>query len=312
MTPAWRPTATLAALRERARLLDLTRVFFAERGLLEVEVPPLQGGANLDRGVVPQPVDLSEGRRWLITSPEHPLKRLLAAGYGEVWACCPCVRPGERGRHHAPAFSMIEWYRLGIDHHALAAETVELLRRLTGLGGGVVTLSYRDAFRQAIGLDPASASDEALAACLEPGDAAAAGSRSDLLDLVLSLHVQPAFDPEVWTVVVDWPSDQAAQARVTATVEGPCAARFECYRGRLELANGYHECGDADELATRLADEQQAAGRAPVTRDHRFEAAMAHGLPDCAGVALGFDRAVMLALGIDDIAAVQAFGWERA
>lgn len=315
MKEDWRPSASAETLRARARMLRDARAFFDARGLLEVEVPLLQGGANLDRGVEPVAVDHQGDRRWLITSPEHPLKRLLAAGYGDTWACCPCTRGGELGSRHAPCFTMIEWYRLGLDESALAAETVELLERLTGLGGPVRTITYREAFRRALDLDPAIADEDTLRDALDAGDRAAPHDRTEVLDLLLSQRVQAGFDPESWTVVTAWPADQAAQARLRTVEDHPVAARFEVYRGSLELANGYHECVDAAELTARLEAERQATDRSgmpPTTRDARFEAAMTHGLPDCAGVALGFDRAVMLACNLDDIAQTQAFSWNRA
>jgi len=307
---SWRPSASLATLRARARLLEEARAFFHRRGVLEVDPPPLQGGANLDRGVDPVAVDLFDGRRYLATSPEHFLKRLLAAGYGDVWSCTPCVRDGEHGRLHAPCFSMLEWYRLDSDDHRLAEETIELLDRLTGLGTTHRVVPYRTAFLEALDLDPATATDDELHSAL--GQAAdAVTDRLERLDLLLATRVQPGFLADTWTVVTDWPADQAAQARLRG--EPAVAARFEIYRGAVEIANGYHECTDGEELTTRLRAEQAGrTGDRSVLRDERFETAMAAGLPDCSGVAVGFDRVVMLALGLPTVAEAQAFAWDRA
>ena len=308
---SWRPTASIATLQARARLLRAARAFFDQREILEVEVPLLQGGANLDRGVTPVAVPVDGSRRWLPTSPEHPLKRLLAAGSGDVWAQCPCARSAEIGHYHAPVFSMLEWYRLGWDHHQLAAETVALLDCLTGLGTQTQTVTYQAIMTAHAGIYPFDSSDAALRNAL--GDAAdAARDRNEMLDLILSLQVQPALPSECWTVVIDWPPEQAAQARIIGNP--PRAARFEVYRGPLELANGYHECTDGAELALRLSAEQGHPDRErlDIDRDLRFEAAMAAGLPDCSGVALGFDRVVMVATGAPDLRSVQAFGWDRA
>ena len=308
---SWRPSASLAALRARAGLLARARSFLAGRGVLEVEVPLLQGGANLDHEVAPFAVDTPDGPRWLITSPEHPLKRLVAAGCGDVYALTPVFRRGESGTRHAPAFTMLEWYRSGWDDRRLCAETIDLLRHLTGLDGAVETLSFDEALRRHAGVG-AEADAQALAAALEPGQAEAArGDAAVLLDLVFSLRVQPRLGEGRWTVVDDWPADRAAQARLRPGRDGrTAAARFEVFRSGLELANGYHELREAGELRARLAAE--AVRQPGAALDERFLAAMAHGLGDCAGVAMGFDRVVMLALGERDISRVQAFGWDKA
>lgn len=307
----WRPSASLATLRTRARMLARTRTFFAERDVLEVEVPIVQRGANCDRGV--DPVALADG--YLITSPEHPLKRLLAAGYGDVWTCCPCFRSGELGRYHAPAFRMLEWYRVGMCLDDLIAETLALLAAITDLGAErVVRHGYRDLFRDRLAVDPVRASSNDLAALLEPDERRATGDdRNAILDLLLSTRLQPTFDPTAWTVVDGWPPDQAAQAAIRQHADGSAsAARFEIYRGALELANGYHELTDAAELDRRLAAEADAPARpARLVTDHRLRAALQAGLPPCSGVAVGFDRAVLLACGCPDLATTMAFAWQR-
>jgi lysyl-tRNA synthetase class 2 len=270
------------------------RRFFSEHGVLEVDTPVLQGGANLDHGVVP----FRLGDRFLPTSPEHALKRLVAAGYGPVWTLAPAFRVGERGRRHGPEFRMLEWYRPGWDDLRMADETVAVLEVMTGLAGGVQRLSWHEAFHQA-GIDPETVS------------AADGFSREERLDLLLAERVEPGLGRGCWTVLGDYPASGAAQARLRRDAAGrPVAARFEIYRDGVELANGYHECVDAAELRTR--HEAELAGRPEARLDERFHAMMAAGFPDCAGVAVGFDRAVMLALGIAEIAQVQAFAWDRA
>ncbi|MDA3959702.1 MAG: hypothetical protein PF961_02845 [Planctomycetota bacterium] len=311
MTADWQPSASLATLQARERLMRATRAFFHARGVLEVDVPLVQSGANCDRGVVPMALD----ERYLITSPEHPLKRLLAAGYGDVWASCPCFRSGEQGQRHAPEFRMLEWYRCGFTLTQLITETVELLATLTELAADTECYSYRDAFRHHLDLDPMTASENELLAALDSNEREAVTNRLDCLDLLLSEHMQPHFAPDRWTVISDWPADQAAQARLlTDPADGAAlAARFEVYRGRLELANGYHECCDADELSARLHAEGKAPERSSELRpDAHLAAAMRHGLPDCCGVALGFDRAVLLATGVSSLAETMAFDWNRA
>jgi lysyl-tRNA synthetase class 2 len=281
-------------LRARSAITDRVRRFFAARGVLEVDTPVLQGGANLDHGVQPMAV----GGRFLPTSPEHPLKRLVAAHRCDAWALAPAFRSGERGVRHQPEFRMLEWYRLGLDDARLAVETVELLDLITGLGGGHEVVSWHDAWARA-GIDPATV------------QAADGFSRDERLDLLLTERVEPLLGRGRWTVLTGYPAEGAAQARLRRDAAGCLvAARFEIYRDGLELANGYHECADAAELRARHQAELPLHPGCAL--DERFHAMLADGFPDCAGVAVGFDRAVMLALGLPDVAATMAFAWDRA
>jgi lysyl-tRNA synthetase class 2 len=307
----WRPTAPLGVLRQRAELVERTRAFFRERDVLEVDTPVLQGGANLDHGVVPLHLGSGNGERFLPTSPEHPLKRLLSAGYGDVWTLAPAFRSGERGRRHAPEFRMLEWYRIDWDDRRLMDEVIALLARLTGWGENHEILTWREAFLRHAGVDP-MADDATLMRRLGADAVVARGDRRIALDLLLTRDVEPHLGRGRWTVISDYPADQCAQARLRPGADGALvAARFELYREGVELANGYHELLDGEGLARRLGAE--LADRSDGERlDQRFLAAMAHGLPDCAGVAVGFDRVVMLALGLDHIERTQAFGWENA
>ena len=308
----WRPRAPVDVLRRRAELVERTRGFFRARHVLEVDTPVLQGGANLDHGVTPMQITLGGVTRFLPTSPEHPLKRLVAAGYGDVWTLAPAFRAGERGQRHAPEFRMLEWYRVGWDDRQLAGDTIALLALLTGWSDAHIILSWRDAFRRFANIDPLTADDATIIAHLGADAAVAAGDRRIALDLLLTRDVEPQLGRDTWTVLTDYPADQCAQARIRADASGlPVAARFEIYRDGIELANGYHELLDGSALRTRLRDElgTRTSGE---HLDEKFLAAMAHGLPDCAGVAVGFDRVVMLALGLDSIDQTQAFGWGNA
>lgn len=312
----WQPHATVDTLQERARLVGRVRSFFSGRDVLEVEVPVLQGGANLDPSIAPLAVEVHDGRRWLPTSPEHPLKRLVAAGYGDVWALHPAFRFGEVSRRHQPEFRMLEWYRVGWDDAQLLPEVIALLDDLTGFGGGCEITSWREALRMHGGIDPLTASDAAWMAALGPSHSAVLVDglidRDLAADLLFSERVEPALGRGHWTAITGYPVRLAAQARIRTGSDGlPVTGRFEIYRDGIELANGYHELTDADELAARLAAEQARRADAPA-RDLRFEGAIAAGLPDCAGVAVGFDRVVMLALGLPDVATTMAFPWGRA
>lgn len=308
----WRPTAPVGVLRRRAELVDRTRAFFRERGVMEVDTPVLQGGANLDHGVVPMRLVVGNDTRFLPTSPEHPLKRLVAAGHGDVWTLAPAFRAGERGQRHAPEFRMLEWYRLGWDDRRLAQEAIALLATLTGWSQEHDIITWRDAFRTHAGIDPLTVDDSAVFAHLGEDAAVAAGDRRVALDLLLTRDVEPRLGRGRWTVLTDYPADQCAQARIRQSADGsPVAARFELYRDGIELANGYHELLDGRALRGRL--EQELTDRHAGERlDERFLTAMAAGLPDCAGVAVGFDRVVMLALGLPDVASTQAFTWRDA
>ena len=194
----WRPSATLETLRKRRELVERVRKFFAERKVLEVDVPVLQGGANLDPGVHPFVVETSQGPHYLPTSPEHPLKRLVAAGYGPVWALAPAFRADERGRRHAPEFRMLEWYRPGWDDWRLLREVLALFDVLTGWGITHDVLSYRAAFAKYVGIDPSTCQDTELENLLG-ADAAAVRTPSGAfdhfaaLDLLLPLESSPTW-----------------------------------------------------------------------------------------------------------------------
>jgi lysyl-tRNA synthetase class 2 len=312
MAVEWRPAASLDTLRRRAELVTRTRSFFAARGALEVDTPVLQGGANLDPSIAPIAVDAGVPR-FLPTSPEHPLKRLVAAGFGAVWTLAPVFRRGERSARHQPEFRMLEWYRPDWDHLRLLDEVVELLDHLAGWGRSCEVLPYRDAFTKHAGIDPEIAGDAELERLLGAAWAEIGGDRDAAIDLLLATKVEPQLGRGGLTAIVDYPPRLAAQARLRAGPDGRrSAARFELYKDGFELANGYSELTDASELGERLGHELDARGDGALRRDQRFEAAIAAGLPDCAGVALGFDRVVMLALGLPEVARTMAFPWELA
>lgn len=306
---AWRPSATWPILAQRAQLVERMRRFFLDRGVLEVDTPVLQGGANLDHGVVPFRVETGGEPRFLPTSPEHPLKRLLIADGPDLWTLAPAFRHGERGRLHAPEFRMLEWYRRGWDDVRLLHEVIGLFDHLTGLGTTLDVLTWREAFRCHARLDPHTASDAQLSERLGADASVVTGDRRAALDLLLTRDVEPALGRDRWTALTDYPAEHSAQARLRDGEGGvPVAARFEVYRNGIELANGYHELRDADELHHRL-DLELSTRSSGEQHDARFAAAMRVGLPDCAGVAVGFDRLVMIALGLPSVAATQAFDW---
>jgi len=320
----WRPAANLEAIKLRARLYALIRNFFAERGVLEVETPVLSQAGNTDPNIASFSLEFS-GRtdraprtRWLRTSPEYPLKRLLAAGVGDCYELGPVFRDGEAGGRHNPEFTMLEWYRVGWDHLRLIDETATLVSQalaLVGRTAEIDRISYRDLYRMHLNVDPATASEAELIAALGDVRISPDGlSRDDWLDLLMTHRIQPAFAADRLTVVYDYPASQCALARIRPG-EVDLAERFELYLGPLELANGYHELNDAEEQRARfVADLNVRAGRgAPLPPlDERLLQALAQGLPDCAGVALGIDRLLMAMMGAGRIADVLAFPFDRA
>lgn len=312
----WQPSASLETLKARAELYGSVRVFFARRGVLEVDTPVLSAHATVDRHIESFAVP---GGGWLQTSPEFAMKRLLCAGAGAIFQIAPVFRREECGRHHNPEFRLLEWYRPGFDHLQLMDEVEALLRELRVLRGpGFERLSYREAFQRHAGLDPFEASSGQLAArVLEAGYASLDGpalSRDALLDVLMSLRVGPQLGRDAPAFLYDFPASQSALARVRPGAP-PLASRFELFWQGLELANGFHELADADEQRARFEADQAARaaqGQAVPPYDAHLIAALHAGLPECAGVALGLDRVLMLKLGLRDLAATLAFDATRA
>ena len=319
----WRPTASPDALALRAGLYAYLRVFLAERGVLEVETPIASRAgntdANIDSFIATSPAPRANAQPlWLRTSPEFPLKRLLAAGVGDCYELGRVFRYGEAGRRHNPEFTMLEWYRVGWDHRRLMDEVADLVVGALALVGRtlrVERMSYRDLFRQHAGVDPFTATNAELHdAVSEFGICSDGLARRDWLDLVLTHRIEPKFEADELRLVYDFPAEQAALARVRHD-DPPVAERFEAWLGAFELANGYHELADATEQRERFQRDhairtQRNAVLPPI--DEPLLTAIAHGLPDCAGVALGVDRLLMAMLGTTSIADVIAFPLDRA
>lgn len=322
MTRPWQPSASLHALRERGELLRRIRAFFAARGVLEVETPLLAAGANPDPNVesLPAVAVPGVGRRWLQTSPEFAMKRLVAAGVGPIYQVTHAFRANESGRLHNPEFTLLEWYRPQFDHHALMDEVEALVRDAVGLDDSAFErLSYRDAFVRHAQLDPFAAEVGELRGCLrDAGVALPASCGGDERDLWLDLLMGEVVGSRLGALrpcfIYDYPASQAALARVRAGAPA-VAERFELYARGVELANGFHELDDAEEQRRRFAsDLARRAGRAlpAVDGDEALLAALESGLGECAGVALGLDRLLMLKLGATHIDQVLAFPADRA
>jgi len=348
----FRPTATWPILRRRAELLRNLRTFFDERGFLEVETPCLSADIVIERHLQPWVAlganDWAKGSpvgsvqrsadaplantsaahdlvrtadptvRWLQTSPEFAMKRLLAAGATAIYQVARVFRAEEVGRLHNPEFTMVEWYRTEDDLAAGMQLLDELAQTMLGRGPAE-RLSYAEAFTRYVQVDAHQASAEELRAAaqrhrLTIPDGLDSDDRDLWLNLLLAELVEPKLGAARPTLLYDYPASQAALAQVRP---GPpaVAERFELYVDGIELANGYHELLDADTLRARnraVNAARAADGLPALPEESLLLAAMDHGLPPCAGVALGFDRLAMIALGANSVAEVMAFGGNRA
>jgi elongation factor P--(R)-beta-lysine ligase len=325
--PDWRPTASRQMLQLRAALLARARSFFAARDVLEVDTPIVVNAPVTDVHIhsarvmfaAADPAQATPPPPYFLhTSPEYAMKRLLAAGAGDIYQICHVVRALERGRLHNAEFTLIEWYRLGYSLDALMSEVDSLVRELLGSRLSALAterVSYRDAFLRVLALDPFTAPVAQLVEQAQlAGFCRATTDRDELLELLMGTVVGPQLGRRGLTFVHSYPASQAALARLDP--EDPRAAqRFELYCDGIELANGFHELASAREQRERFEHDiaqRRRLGQPVATLDERLLAALEAGLPDCCGVALGFDRTLMLAAGTERIDAVLPFPTERA
>ncbi|MGH8295822.1 MAG: EF-P lysine aminoacylase EpmA [Steroidobacteraceae bacterium] len=333
MTPAdakgcadWRPTASREMLALRAALLARARGFFTGRGVLEVDTPIVVNAPVTDVHIhsarvvlaADDPAGPALTPSFLHTSPEYAMKRLLAAGVGDIYQICHVVRALERGRLHNAEFTLIEWYRVGYSLDALMSEVEALVRELLGAPASSrrsARVSYREAFLQALALDPFTAPVGKLMECARrAGFEDAAAGRDELLELLMGTVIGPHLAHGGLTFVHGYPASQAALARLDPA-DPRAAQRFELYCDGIELANGFHELACAREQRSRFERdiaERRRLGLPGTPLDARLLAALEAGLPDCCGVALGFDRTAMLAAGAARIDAIMPFPIERA
>jgi elongation factor P--(R)-beta-lysine ligase len=321
--PASGPFTHAQALHLRASLYTLIRAFFAERNVLEVETPILSAAGNTDPNIesfnttFSGHVDAGARERWLRTSPEFPLKRLLAAGIGDCYELGRVFRNAEAGGRHNPEFSMLEWYRVGWDHRRLMQETVTLVEAalaMVGRRAEVVVENYRQLFLDELLLDPLHAPIDALREPLASYGIDPEGlNRDDWLDLLITHVLQPAFPIDRITVIHDYPASQCALAKIRVG-DPPIAERFELYLGKYELANGYHELNNATEQRARFERDnvvRLTRGQREIPVDDRLLAVLDR-MPDCAGVAMGIERLLMCLAGSDAIADVLTFPFSEA
>jgi lysyl-tRNA synthetase class 2 len=316
----WRPTAQISVLRARAEILAKIRTFFAVRNVLEVETPLMSPSTVTDPHVIGIPAIFkmigSEEEKilYLQTSPEYAMKRMLAAGSGSIYQMCKAFRQGEVGKMHNPEFTMLEWYRTGFDHHALMDEMDELLQTILKTSPAE-RISYAEMFKKFFDIDAHTADVTILKKCAEDKNIPLSGTlteRDAWLDLLWTHGIEPFVGLERPVFLFDFPVSQAALAKIRPEVV-PVASRFEVYFKGVELANGFHELQESGEQAARFARDleiRKAIQLPPLPIDKKLLAALNHGLPECAGVALGLDRLIMLALGCKNVAEVLSFGFE--
>lgn len=321
----WHATATMENLQERARLLKEIRAFFEARNVLEVETPLLSGTTTPDPNLHSLTTQYTgsgypQGKRlYLQTSPEFAMKRLLACGSGSIYQICKAFRDGEAGRLHNPEFTLLEWYRTDYDYKKLMDEVEELVSDALGIEPKFRRLTYQQAFKEYTGLDPHSAPVELLQNYIVrfpdvhvhglPHD-----DRDGWLDLIMSHMIEPQLGKGQPDFVYDYPSSKAALACVRND-DPAVAERFELYVEGIELANGFSELSDRQEQQLRFERDRKKRldQKLPdVDPDGRILSALDHGLPPCAGVALGLDRLLMIRLGSSSIREVLAFPVDRA
>ncbi len=310
----WQPSASLKTLRQRAEIFRQIREFFAERDVLEVDTPLLTTTTATDLHIASFIVAPTH---FLQTSPEFCMKRLLAANYGAIYQLGKAFRHNEVGRQHNPEFTMLEWYRPGFDHQQLMQEVDELLQTILQTAPAE-KFTYAAIFQHYLQLDPHRASLSELTSCVQKNninlDAVIDPQDRDAwLHLLMTHLIEPRLGKNRPAFIYDFPETQAALARIRPG-DPAVAERFEVYIKGVELANGYHELSDAQEQRQRFLQDQQrraALNYPTVPMDERLLSALTHGFPNCAGVALGFDRLIMLAVNAQSITDVIPFAWDR-
>jgi lysyl-tRNA synthetase class 2 len=303
-------------LRARAALLAEVRSFLSSRSVLEVDTPMLGRFAITDPNIELFPVATSEGPRFLQGSPEYAMKRLLASGSGDIFQLGKVFRSGEYGGKHNPEFMMLEWYRVGWTHRQLMREVAELVAQTLQLSTWQIWSlgALLEHFCQ-INLNEATELELEVAALNAGLDVVGDLDKLDYLDLLMTHVVEPGIVDWGLVFVVDFLEEQAALSRIIERGGRRVAARFEAYVRGVELANGYWEESDPEVLVRRFeADNRVRQSRGQTTHkiDERLISATSAGVPDCAGVALGFDRLLMLALGRSELSKVIPFSWPRA
>ncbi|WP_455208467.1 EF-P lysine aminoacylase EpmA [Kaarinaea lacus] len=322
---SWRPCASFDVLRLRAKVYQAIREFFGQRDVLEVDTPSLSIATTPDPNIHSFDTlflgcgEAVQRRMYLITSPEFHMKRLLAAGSGSIYQICHVFRQSELGSQHNPEFTLLEWYRVGMDYHALMAEIAELVSLLLNRElAEPEYLTYQDAFLRYAGIDPLNATlDELQQLAQQAGFTLPCTGQDDrdvYLDYLMSVDIQPRLGKGRLTFIYEYPASQCALARI-APHNNQVAERFELFIDGKELANGFHELADAKQQLDRFQSEQRQRaqrGIAPTTIDQNLIAALSAGFPDCSGVALGLDRLIQFMCDKNSLNDVLAFPFNHA
>ena len=310
----------LTTLRDRAQMFQAVRIFFLERQVMEVDVPILGQGAPIDAHIDVMTIPLQTGgERFLHTSPEYAMKRLLSLGIGDIYQMSHVFRDGELGHLHNPEFTLVEWYRKGMAYETLIEETLDFIRLFLGPLPSA-SISYREAFRQFASIDYLTATPAELVSCAHQHHVrlpleALLWDKNTLLHFLIGFVVEPHLGKETLTVLRDYPASQSALAQTTLREEEAIAERFEIYFRGVELANGFHELTDSIEQRRRFEAENQERirlGKKALPLDENFLQALKEGLPDCCGVAAGFDRLMLLRHGEKNLETVLPFSWKEA
>lgn len=307
----------VSILLDRAALFQAVRSFFAERGVIETDCPLISASASVDAHIDLIPViDVQGEHRFLHSSPEYGMKRLLVEGIGDIYQLAHVFRQGEYGHKHNPEFMMAEWYRLEFPFEKMIEETFDFIRLFLGpLPSN--TISYREAILKYTGIDYVTATPAELVAFLKEDlyEGAEQEGKDTLLNILLPIYVEPHLGKGELTALAYYPSTQAALAKTRIVERAPVAERFEVYYKGVELANGYHELADAQEQRQRLHEanqERRRLGKRELPIDENFLQALEKGLPPCCGVAVGVDRLMMLRHGATRLSEVIPFDWGTA
>jgi lysyl-tRNA synthetase class 2 len=308
-------------LHDRSKMLEKARAFFKERSVLEVDTPLISASASVDLHIDLIPCLDAQGQwRYLHSSPEYGMKRLLSQGIGDIFQLSHVFRQGEQGQKHNPEFMMAEWYRCGLSFTQMMEETCDFIRLFLGSLPSRTT-TYKQAFQFFTEIDYETANRESLLSYLQEREVPLyegilAEGKDALLNQILGTFIEPHLGQEELCVLAYYPSTQAALAKTITLESGEqVAERFEIYYRGVELANGYHELANPLEQHQRFIEAN--AGRIKLKKealpiDHHFLSALEKGLPDCCGVAVGFDRLMMLRHQASSISDVIPFDWNLA
>lgn len=322
---SWQTNASLDVLRLRASVFESIREFFKQREVLEVDTPVLSAATTPDPNIqsfetryVSVAGESPLERKYLSTSPEFHMKRMLASGSGSIYQLCHVFRQSEFGKQHNPEFTLLEWYRVGFEYQMLMQEVAELVEMFVQRSVDTETISYQAAFLRYLDIDPLSASLNELQRCATDfglaGTEQNANDKDFYLDFLMSHQVQPQLEKNKFTFIIEYPASQCALARLSPD-NNKVAERFELYFQGVELANGYHELTDAKEQQKRFEQQNQKRlqdGIEPVQWDQLLVQALQAGMPACSGVALGVDRLIQLILEAKNLGDVLAFPFNHA